>query len=92
LNTLADQARQDGNDEGAKQAKHLSLALVAVMLIGVIMAGIDQIVKLDGQIGTVIDTLLLIARAVRIPSAAQKMGAGAQLRLDHATALALPRS
>jgi hypothetical protein len=64
LNTLADQAKQDGNDEGAKQAKHLSLALVAVMLIGVIMAGVDQVVKLDGQIGTVIDTVLLIARAV----------------------------
>jgi hypothetical protein len=64
LNKLADQAKQDGNDEGAKQAKHLSLSLVAVMLISVIMAGIDQIVKLDGQIGTVIDTILIIARAV----------------------------
>jgi hypothetical protein len=34
------------------------------MLVGVIMAGVDQIVKLDGQVGTVIDTILLIARAV----------------------------
>jgi hypothetical protein len=64
LNKLADQAKQDGNEEGATQAKRLSLALVAVMLIGVIMAGMGQIVKLDGQIGTVIDTLLVIARAV----------------------------
>ena len=64
LNKLADQAKQDGNDEGAQQAKRLSLALVAVMLIGVIMAGVNQIVKLDNQVGTVIDTILLIARAV----------------------------
>ncbi|MBA2392508.1 MAG: hypothetical protein H0V70_07155 [Ktedonobacteraceae bacterium] len=28
------------------------------------MAGVDQIVKLDGQLGTVIDTLLFIARAM----------------------------
>lgn len=34
------------------------------MLIGVVKAGIDQIVKLDRQISTVIDTTLLIARAV----------------------------
>ena len=64
LNKLADQAKQDGNDEGAQQAKRLSLALVAVMLIGVIMAGVNQIVKLDNQVGTVTDTILLIARAV----------------------------
>lgn len=64
LNKLADQAKKDGNDEGAKHARHLSIALVGVMLIGVIMAGVDQIVKLDGQVGTVIDTILLIARAI----------------------------
>ncbi len=64
LNKLADQAKKDGNDEGAKHARHLSIALVAIMLVGVVMAGMDQIVKLDGQIGTVIDTILLIARAV----------------------------
>jgi hypothetical protein len=64
LNKLADQAKKEGNDEGAKHARRLSLALVAVMLIGVIMAGVDQIVKLGGQAGTVIDTILLIARAV----------------------------
>src|SRR5215469_3463898 len=38
LNKLADQAKQDGNEEGAKQARRLSIALVGVMLIGVIMA------------------------------------------------------
>jgi F0F1-type ATP synthase assembly protein I len=64
LNKLADQAKKDGNEEGAKQAKRLSLALVAVMLIGVIMAGVYQIIKLDSQVGTVVDTILLIARAV----------------------------
>jgi hypothetical protein len=64
LNKLADQAKKDGNDEGAKHARRLSIALVAIMLAGVIMAGVDQIVKLDGQLGTVIDTMLLIARAV----------------------------
>jgi len=64
LNKLADQAKKDGNDEGAKQAKDLSIALVAVMLVGVIMAGVDQVVKLDGTVATVIDTMLLIARAV----------------------------
>jgi hypothetical protein len=64
LNKLADQAKQEGNDDGAKQAKRLSIALVVVMLVGVIMAGVDQVVHLDGQIGTVIDTILLIARAI----------------------------
>lgn len=64
LNKLADEAKKDGNGEGATQAKRLSLALVAVMLIGVIMAGVYQIIKLDSQVGTVVDTILLIARAV----------------------------
>lgn len=60
LNKLADQAKADGNLMGATQAKRLSIALVIVMLIGVIMAGLDQIVKLDGQVGTVIDTILVM--------------------------------
>jgi uncharacterized Tic20 family protein len=64
LNTLADQAKQDGNDEGALQAKRLSIALVVVMLVGVILAGVDQVVRLDSQVGTGIDTILLIARAI----------------------------
>jgi hypothetical protein len=42
----------------------LSLALVVVMLIGVIMAEGNQIVKLDDQVGTVVDTILLIARTI----------------------------
>lgn len=33
LNKLADQARKDGNDSGAKQARRLSIALVSVMLM-----------------------------------------------------------
>lgn len=64
LNKLADQALKEGNTTGAKQAKRLSIALVSVMLAGVIIAGIDQVVKLDEQISTVIDTSLLIARAI----------------------------
>lgn len=44
LNKLADQAKMDGNEEGARHARHLSIALVGVMLIGVVMAGVDQIV------------------------------------------------
>lgn len=64
LNKLADQAKKEGNDEGAKQARRLSLALVAIMLIGVIMAGVDQIMKLEGQVGMIVDTILVIARAV----------------------------
>jgi hypothetical protein len=64
LNKLADQAKKDGNEDGATHAKRLSIALVSVMLVGVIMAGVGQVVKLDGQVGTVIDTILLIARAV----------------------------
>lgn len=64
LNTLANQAKKDGNDEGAKHARRLSVALVVIMLTGVIMAGVNQVVQLDSQIGTVIDTILLIARAV----------------------------
>ncbi len=64
LNKLADQAKKEGNIEGATQAKRLSIALVSVMLVGVIMAGVDQVVTLHGQVGTIVDTILLIARAV----------------------------
>ncbi|MBO0791340.1 MAG: hypothetical protein J2P36_10370, partial [Ktedonobacteraceae bacterium] len=64
LNKLADQAAKDSNHDGAKQARRLSLALVAIMLVGVIMAGVDQIVTLDGQVGAIVDTILVIARAV----------------------------
>ena len=64
LNKLADQAKQDGNPDGAKQAKRLSVALVIIMLIGVIMAGVNTIVHIDNQASAVIDTTLLIARAI----------------------------
>jgi hypothetical protein len=64
LNKLADQAMKDGNEEGAKHARRLSIALVVILLAGVILAGVDQIVKLDSQIETLIDTILFIARAV----------------------------
>ncbi len=64
LNKLADRAKQDGNNEGAAHAKRLSIALVGIMLTGVIMAGVDQVVTLDSHVATVIDTILLIARAV----------------------------
>jgi predicted transcriptional regulator len=64
LNKLADQAKQDGNDKGALHAKRLSIALVVIMLTGVIMAGVNQVVTLDSHVATVIDTILLIARAV----------------------------
>ncbi|HZR39748.1 MAG TPA: hypothetical protein VFB12_06520 [Ktedonobacteraceae bacterium] len=64
LNKLADQAKKDGNDEGATHARRLSIALVGIMLTGVIMAGLDQIVTMNTQVSTVIDTILLIARAV----------------------------
>jgi hypothetical protein len=64
LNRLADQAKQDGNNEGALHARRLSIALVIVMLVGVILAGVDQVVRLDSQVGTGIDTMLLIARAI----------------------------
>ena len=37
---------------------------ICIMLVGVIMAGVDQVVQLDGQIATVVDTILLIARAI----------------------------
>ncbi len=64
LNRLADQALKEGNVTGARLAKRLSIALVSVMLAGVIIAGIDQVVKLDGQISTIVDTILLIGRAI----------------------------
>lgn len=47
-----------------KTERSLSIVLVGVTLIGIIMADVGQMIKLDGQVGTVIDTLLLIARAV----------------------------
>jgi predicted transcriptional regulator len=45
-------------------AKRLSIALVVIMLTGVIMAGVDQVVTLNSHVATVVDTILLIARAV----------------------------
>lgn len=64
LNKLADQAVKDGNEEGATHARRLSIALVGIMLAGVIMAGVDQVVTLETHVSTIIDTILLIARAV----------------------------
>ena len=64
LNKLAAQALKEGNDVGAKQARRLSIALVSVMLAGVIIAGLNQVVKLDEQVRTVIDTLFLMTRAI----------------------------
>jgi hypothetical protein len=58
LNTLADQAKQ------VSKAVNSTIALVVVMLVGVILAGVDQVVRLDSHVGTVIDTTLLIARAI----------------------------
>ena len=64
LNKLADQAKKDGNDEGTKHTRRVRIALVLILLTGVILAGMDQVVKLDSQRGTVIDTMHLIVRAV----------------------------
>lgn len=60
LNKLADQARKGGHEEGARQARRLSSALVSIMLIGGVMADVDQITRIDSQV----NTRLLIARAV----------------------------
>ena len=51
LNKLADQAKKDDNNEGVKHARRLSIALVGIMLVGVIMAGMNQIVQLESQRG-----------------------------------------
>lgn len=64
LNTLADQAKEDGNEQGAAWASRLSIALICILLVGVIMAGVDQVVQLDSQVATIVDTILLIARAI----------------------------
>jgi hypothetical protein len=64
LNTLADQAKEDGNEQGAAWARRLSIALICILLAGVIMAGVDQVVHLDSQVATIVDTILLIARAI----------------------------
>ncbi|HEU5377034.1 MAG TPA: hypothetical protein VFV38_16510 [Ktedonobacteraceae bacterium] len=53
LNKLAEQAKKDGKEEGATCVRRLSIALVGMMLVGVIMASVDQIVQLDSQIGAV---------------------------------------
>lgn len=64
LNKLADQAHNEGNDAGATHARRLSIALVTIMLVGVVLAGVNQVVSLDSHVNAVIDTVLLIARAV----------------------------
>ncbi len=64
LNKLADRAKQRGDEAGATQAKRLSIALVAIMLTGVIMVGVNQVTTLNSHVAVVIDTILLIARAV----------------------------
>src|SRR4051812_46678039 len=63
LNKMADQV-QESNPTGAKNAKHLSYALVGIMIAGVILASLSGAMKQIPEIAGAIDTTLLIARAI----------------------------
>lgn len=64
LNKLAKQARAEHNDQGAKLAGGMSIALITVMIAGVVVVAIEQLFPIPGNWKLGIDTVLLIARSI----------------------------
>lgn len=64
LGKLAEQARKDGNETGATQARRVSNTLIGIMIAGVILATIEHFATFPPQVTTGIEITLLIARAV----------------------------
>lgn len=64
LRKLANQARKDGNGEGAKLAGIVSTALLTIMGINVALSVLESVSQLDPTIVKVIEGILLIVRAI----------------------------
>lgn len=64
LRKLANQARRDGNEDGATLAGRVSTALIVIMVINVALSVLESIAPLDPNIVKGIEGVLLIARAV----------------------------
>jgi len=64
LRKLANQARHDGNEHGARLAGSVSTALLTIMGINVALSVLESVAPLDPTVERVIEGILLIARAI----------------------------
>jgi hypothetical protein len=64
LRKLANQARKDGNEDGARLAGSVSTALLTIMGINVALSVLESVAPLDPTVERVIEGILLIARAI----------------------------
>lgn len=64
LRKMANQARKDGNPEGADFAKNVSNWLIGIMIANVVLSVVQRVTTVPGQAIAVVEGLLLIGRAV----------------------------
>ncbi len=64
LRKLANQARKDGNKEGARLAGNVSTALISIMIANVVLSVARSIYPVPDQVIAMLEGILLIARAV----------------------------
>src|SRR5579884_447846 len=64
LAKLARQAKKEGNEEGAMQARRLSYVLIGIMLVGVVTVGIEHVVSIPEALQTGIQIVLVVARSI----------------------------
>lgn len=64
LSKLAQQARKDGNEEGAKKAEAVSAWLIRIMIAGLIVTAVGHVFTLPPTVLLAIETILLVARSI----------------------------
>ena len=64
LRKMANQAERDGNTSGSKFAGRVSNALITIMVLNVVLSVLQGVAKLDAQVVSVVEGILLVARAV----------------------------
>lgn len=64
LRKMANQARKDGNESGAKFASRVSNALILIMVLNVVLSILQGVAHLDPSFVSVVEGTLLVARAV----------------------------
>lgn len=64
LRKMANQARKDGNDEGAQFASRVSTALISIMVANVTLSVVQGVTPISAQMVGAVEGILLIARAV----------------------------
>lgn len=64
LRKLANQAKKDGNTDGATLASRVSIALISIMIANVALSVVQSITPISAQAVGIVEGLLLIARAV----------------------------